>query len=229
VGLVIEGKQKKIITIPTHLNPNKQKINYGIPQGSILGPILFNIYISDIAKSVNAKLIHYADDTVLCFSHKDVNELVKIMNKLLKDIIQWMEENRLLLNAKKTVAMIFGNKNDLQNHYVVINEERIYFSSTAKYLGIIIDDKLKWKAHIEYVLPYLHKGIAMLSLVKYQLPTKVKLMLYYSYFVSRITYCIEIWGNCNETDKQNNYTSKTCYQSNIQNTIHWSLYKSNNC
>ena len=125
-------------------------ITCGVPQGSILGPLLFLLYINDIA-SVSSILfsIVFADDTTVFYSSKNFQELSDVVNNELSKIKEWLNANRLSLNIDKTHFMIFRPKGKKENCPTIhINGSSIQEVDDAKCLGIIIDNKLNWIEHI---------------------------------------------------------------------------------
>jgi len=174
------------------------KISCGVPQGSILGPLLFSIYINDMHKSVNKSTVfHFADDTNLLFSHKNPKELKKTMNKELKLLFEWLCANRLSLNVGKTEFIIFRPpKMSLKDRIVLtLNKSKIYESRKIKYLGLIIDDRLSWKFHINELCKKLNRSIGMLYKIRQYCPTTVLKSLYHSLFSSHLSYGLAVWGN----------------------------------
>ena len=121
-------------------------ITCGVPQGSILGPLLFSIYINDMHRAIsNSTVFHFADDTNLLFSHKDPSIIKKMMNDDLKSLFCWLCANRLSLNVSKTEFIIFRPpKMALEDRIVLtLNNTKIFESRKIKYLGLIIDDRLR--------------------------------------------------------------------------------------
>ena len=130
---------------------DKLAVSCGVPQGSILGPLLFIIYINDLHKALNkSTAFHFANDTNLLYSHKDPDFIRKTMNKELGLLFEWLCANRLTLNVGKTEFIIFRPpKTNLINQIVLtLNQTRIFLASQIKYLGILLDDRLTWKPHI---------------------------------------------------------------------------------
>ncbi len=127
-------------------------IRCGVPQGSILGPLLFLIYINDMRNAVKHSIIHhFADDTNMLCSDRDPTRLRLKMNEDLKLIFEWLCSNRLSLNVSKTEFIIFKppRKPLPQRITLKLNGTTIYESPKIKYLGIVMDDKLTWKYHIQ--------------------------------------------------------------------------------
>ena len=173
----------------------------GVPQGSILGPLLFLIYINDMNRAFSHSTVHhFADDTNLLYSDKNLNNLKKIMNNELKLLFEWLCANRLSLNCDKTEFIIFRPSQKVcQRTILKLNGHKIYESNKIKYLGILLDPNLSWRVHITELCKKLSRGVGMLSKIQKLCPNDVLKSLYYSLFHSHMSYGISIWGVANST------------------------------
>ena len=177
-------------------------IKCGVPQGSILGPLLFIISVNDIC-NVSPMLfkILYADDTCVLISGNHLNNLIDRLNTELISLNNWFKANKLSLNTKKSFFMIFHRSRIKANviNKVVIDNHELTQVNSAKYLGVIIDHKLNWIEHISYVKSKMSKGIGIMYKARQFLTKKALLMLYHAYIFPYMTYCIEVWGCASQT------------------------------
>ena len=178
-------------------------IKSGVPQGSILGPLLFCLYINDLCNldfHPNTKISLYADDTAV-FSHGyDVLQVQEILQKDFDLIVKWLENNDMYLHPSKTKIMLFGPKKKIQNKQPVIK-----FYNTAleqvdktKYLGLIFDSQLLWNDHILYIHSKISRSIGCIRRVKHLIPKKILINLYYAFILPHIDYCCTAWGSCSK-------------------------------
>ena len=173
-----------------------KQITCGVPQGSILGPLLFLLYINDIA-SVSSALfsILFADDTTLFCRAKSLHELSTVINNELSNVMIWLNANRLSLNIDKTNFMIFRpkGKNEICPS-ININGSIIKEVDNAKFLGIIIDNKLNWLEHIKCISRKIAKGTGIIIKARKSFETETLLNLYNALIFPPISYCIHVWG-----------------------------------
>ena len=177
------------------------KISCGVPQGSILGPLLFLIYINDMHDALSKCIVHhFADDTNLLFSHKDPEVIRKTLNNELKLLYEWLCANRLSLNVDKTEFIIFRPPRTKLNNRIVLNlnNKKIHESRKIKYLGLIMDDRLTWKFHINELCKKLGRSVGMLYKLRHLCPLTVLKSLYYSLLNSHIAYGLPVWGNSDQ-------------------------------
>ena len=180
---------------------HKQIINCGVPQGSILGPLLFIIYINDIINS--SKLLNFvifADDTSVFYSHSNFNHLINLLNRELSRISQWFKCNKLSLNISKTNFMHFSKINSRRDNFVLtIDGLPLAEKHSTKFLGVTLDSNLSWNEHIHNVHTSAARNIGILYKMKEFVSEKSLLILYNSLVLSHINYCNVIWGNCSLT------------------------------
>ena len=121
----------------------------GVPQGSILGPLLFLIYINDMHMAVEFSTIHhFADDTNILYSCKSLKGLRKRVNADLAYLHDWLCANRLSLNAGKSEFIAFRPAHHNTWLTLKLHQSKLFESQNIRYLGLILDNKLDWKAHI---------------------------------------------------------------------------------
>ena len=128
------------------------EITHGVPQGSILGPLLFSLYINDLPSVINkSKTDIFADDTTIHYSSPSASEVENSLQCDMAAVGTWMISNKLKLNHPKTVAMLIGTRQRLNAHKItiVVDDKPIKQVCTKTYLGVKIDNHLSWEHHID--------------------------------------------------------------------------------
>ena len=181
-------------------NSNFHSIKCGVPQGSLLGPLLFILYINDFCRSSNVmSFILFADDTTLFYSHHDPIQLVNIINSELQKLTQWIRANRLSLNLQKTKYMLFSHTLSSLPSDIFFDNSPLEKVSNIKFLGVIIDDKLSWKFHLDKICRIISRNIGVINKLKNCLPNKSLLTLYSSLILPYLNYGLLAWGNACQT------------------------------
>ena len=178
-------------------NSNCLNITCGVPQGSVLGPLLFLIYINDLPNS-STKLTFYlfADDTNIYYESDCLYKLQKVVNKELKLVKKWLDANKLALNVEKTNFIIFHSLKNLLHDTVniKIGKKHVKQVKYVKFLGLLLDENLSWKYHLDELSKKLARTSGVFFKIRHLLPSSVLVSLYHSLFGSFIQYGIVVWG-----------------------------------
>ena len=171
-------------------------VNYGVPQGSVLGPILFLIYINDLGHVFTEfKTILFADDATLYISGDDTNSIIHTANNELKIFYKWCITNRLTVNLKKTYYMLFTNRQVNSPPPLLFHDTIITKANQHSLLGITIDDNMTFKPHISNLLLKLSRIVSLLYLIRNVMPSYVLKILYNAHVLPHFHYCTSIWCN----------------------------------
>ena len=202
-----------LLWIKNYLTPRTQYVVYdnimseaettktGVPQGSILGPLFFLIYINDLYKvSKNLHPLMYADDSNLFISGHNSNELIEIANSDLNKICQWINANKLSLNLNKTKYMLFSKSKTVDNPIdpLLIDNDPIQRTKTIKFLGYMIDENLNWSSHIQYLRSKIGKMLGILTKLQKTLNTNALRNLYFTFIHAYLTNGLTVWGSADK-------------------------------
>ena len=192
------SNRKQFVTF-NNVNSQMLNIDCGVPQGSLLGPLLFIIYINDFHRSSKTlSFILFADDSNLFFSHPDPLILLRTLNSELIEVSHWIKANKLSLNITKSKFMIFSNSIETLPGEVYINDIPLEQVSSIKFLGIHVDNKLTWKDHVNVICKTISRNIGVINRLKHFLPSSTLLMLYSSLILPYLNYGILVWGNTHQ-------------------------------
>ena len=186
--------RKQFVSIEGH-NSSHETQQYGVPQGSILGPLLFIIYINDFpGVSKLAKFIMYADDANIIITGMSVDEVYQKLFNLSSEILNWVNSNGLAINLKKTKYMVFARNQTIPNHEYKLANVLIERKTEARFLGVIIDEKLTWAKHIETVKSKMARYLGVMYRIRTRIPIQPRLQIFHSFVQSHLNFCSIVWG-----------------------------------
>lgn len=171
-------------------------VEYGTPQGSCLGPLLFLIFCNDLYKNLEyLECLQFADDTTLYYGHKNKNFLLYCLEHDLEVISDWFRANKLTLNISKTVFMIFHPKGKKMTEKIRFENDMISNMRETKFLGVWLNDNISWESHIRQLILKLKRNLMLLKRSKNFLNQKALKLVYYGHFHSHLKYGILLWGS----------------------------------
>ena len=183
-------------------------VENGVPQGSILGPVLFTLYINDLPSCINfSNVIMYADDTVIFFSSAQLMEVELKLNMELTSLSEWLCGNKLLLNLKKTEFVVFGTQQRLcrqgiEGIDITLGEESVKHCDSFKYLGVILDSNLSMNQHIDYVKKKVSKMLGIFSRARPSLTIESANKLFKSMILPILDYCGAVFHGCGKGNEE---------------------------
>ena len=196
----LENRYQRVV-ITDKLRPIRSEwklIKQGVPQGSVLGPLLFLIYVNDFPSNTEplVNTVLYADDTSVIVKSPSIMEFTDALQSSLINADVWFKNNSLTLNTDKTHLMQFCNKSEQPKvPRILCGNKQLNTVNNTKFLGLVIDSTLSWKQHVDSILPKLNKACFVMRSVKAYVTTDILRMLYFSHFHSVMTYGVIFWGN----------------------------------
>ena len=194
----LQNRQQFVIV--NGMKSKTQNITIGVPQGSVLGPLLFLIYINDLPLSIRKmKSVLFADDTTLFATNKDIITLGNDISNELTLVKEWLISNCLTLNIMKTYYIIFSTREVPSNLQIKIGQNTLERKKSGKFLGVVLDERLTFKEHISNVTNKVSKIVGLFFKLKMSFPLDVIHKLYYSLVYPHLNYCILAWGSAKQT------------------------------
>ena len=182
--------RKQFVSID-NIDSQLKDVIYGVPQGSVLGPLLFLIYINDLHKAIKYSAVHhFADDTNL-HTNKSLKSIHKKMKIDIKLLVQWLLANKISLNV---IIFRYHLKKINMRFIFKIDGKKICPSRMVKYLGVILDENLLWEPHINYISLKRRKTNGALSKIRYYVPKQTLRSLYFSLFHCHLIYAPHLWA-----------------------------------
>ena len=172
-------------------------VNIGVPEGSILGPLHFFLFVNDLpSQLIDATAILYADDTNLLISDRNESLLIKKVNAELCNLHRWCTTNAVTLNPTKTVFILFHSERRkiLVHNDITYNNCFIQHADHTKFLGVVIDSHLKFHLHARNIAQKASYGLHVLCKCRHLFSREILFNLYYAFIHSHINYCIATWG-----------------------------------
>ncbi|PJE78081.1 hypothetical protein CI610_02987 [invertebrate metagenome] len=179
---------------------SRKTINAGVPQGSVLGPLFFLLYINDISCELSSLSRLFADDTSLSYSSHDLNTIEADANADLIKLEVWSKEWLMSFNPTKTEALVISNRQLPFIPSLTFNNTPIQITNQHKHLGVVFSNDCKWNIHVEYMVKKVNKYIATLRKLKLILNRNTLEKMYLTYIRPLLEYACEVWDNCGTTN-----------------------------
>ena len=200
----LSARQQRVMIGP--VQSKWSLIKRGVPQGSILGPLLFTVYVNDLPDVVKDCVVkQYADDTTIYCIGNDPSALSRNLNSDICHVSEWFKSRRLSLNVSKTKCMFLSRRRreqDAGKVSIQVDGEAVSRSSFVKILGVIVDDHLSWKQHIDFVRAKCYMSLRTLKRYCCHLPKNLKKRIYQALILPNLDYCCVLWMECGKVLQQ---------------------------
>ena len=187
------------VVVIDSVQSNCNIVTHGVPQGSILGPLLFIIFINDLPSVISqSKIVLNADDTAILYSAKHKKEIENTLNQELVGVADWMYLHKLTLNVSKSKVMLFGSPqktNKIDSFEVELNCDILETVTEFKYLGIWYDRNLKWNRHIDVLGSKIAQKLGVIKRLRQFVDKYTLQILYNTLVLPHIDYCLPVWSN----------------------------------
>ena len=172
-----------------------QEINFGVPQGSVLGPIFFLLFMNDITKVINhSQICLFADDTVIYNSNQDVDTLEYELQEDLNGVSKWLNNNELTINIKKSKVVCFStHSRKVDNINLKINDQTLDIVDSYKYLGLILDSKMSFQKHLYHISGHVNYKLRKLKEIRHNIKNPTAVTIFKSLIKPHLDYCDIIW------------------------------------
>ena len=205
---------RKQITKFQHFTSEEEEITSGIPQGSILGPLMFVCFTNDFSKSFDTsiKIMSYADDTQIVVDDKNMENLKTKIKSAIDTAQKWYRENTMKMNVGKTEILIIHKTSIVKNFKMFFENDgklvKIKASPVIKVLGVKIDHLLNWNSQVNYVKKNSINAIRQVHRINNLLPVKHRIQLYNSLVTPHFDYSDVVWGGCGKTNSKRIQTAQ---------------------
>ena len=205
-------KGKELSWFENYLQERKQRVRVGdvysgwsgvrkgVPQGSILGPLLFILYVNDLPQAVKrCSVKQYADDTTLSLASREVSDLEEGLTSDVEGVSRWVKKNKLRLNMKKTQMLLLGRKRrvqELERMEVKLDGQTLTRDSKVKCLGVWVADELTWRDHVASVRRKCFGALSKLRRMRDVLPVGMKRRFFDAFVLPHVDYCSVVWQEC---------------------------------
>ena len=176
------------------------RLKHGVPQGSVLGPLLFSVYVNDLPLYLRALCELFADDTTIHTSSTDINVVHDTLQNSIHELVKWTEQNHMSLHPGKTTWMLVTTRQKRQNMTVSLpaihmHNQVIEETTTHKVLGVIIDNNLSWSPHITYICKVISSKVFQLSKVKHFLNFHARKLFFHTHIQACLDYGSTLWDS----------------------------------